>query len=311
MQYNAQGASYNTTGGAGFVGNSPMGGGGMMGGGMMGGGMDVQGSQGGSQGAGGADGQRPKNTLVPITVHMVHAAVKDDTDEQFKIDGRAPSQVTIVARVLKVSPQSAYYSYTLDDGTGQIDARVWIDKDENGSETDNVTTRRMKECTEGAYVRFFGRIREFNKQRNLLATRITVIKDLNEVTYHGLEVIQSHIDALKAQQATAAQAQSQPTNVANPAAGYGSSFQPPGQAIGGAPVGGASEMHQGLNETQSNVLNVIMRSTDEQMGSSIKNVADSLRLPVPEVRKAIDFLSEEGLLYSTVDDEHYKYAMSS
>ena len=41
-------------------------------------------------------------------------------------------QVTVVAQVLQINPQATNCVYILDDGTGRIEARHWVD---NASET--------------------------------------------------------------------------------------------------------------------------------------------------------------------------------
>jgi replication factor A2 len=101
-------------------------------------------------------------------------------------------QVTIVGLIQKIAPQSTFVNYTLDDGTGTIDVRQWIDTDESQFQTDE-----RAEIVPNRYVRVVAYPRVFNGERSLVSMQIIPIRDFNEVTFHGLEVIATHLAATK------------------------------------------------------------------------------------------------------------------
>eukprot|EP00105_Crassostrea_gigas_P019292 XP_011437735.1 PREDICTED: replication protein A 32 kDa subunit [Crassostrea gigas] len=67
-----------------------------------------------------------------------------------------------------------------------------------------------------------------------------------------------------------------------------------------------SGMISGLNQVQNQVHSIIQSNVTEE-GASIENVCKQLRgVPERSVREAIEFLSSEGHIYSTIDEDHYK-----
>ncbi|KAI0238064.1 hypothetical protein LSAT2_011308, partial [Lamellibrachia satsuma] len=51
----------------------------------------------------------------------------------------------------------------------------------------------------------------------------------------------------------------------------------------------------------------VIRGCPDEQGISVNNIAQKLRgLPPQSLKEAIEFLSGEGHIYSTVDDEHYR-----
>jgi replication factor A2 len=97
--------------------------------------------------------------------------------------------------------------------------------------------------------------------------------------------------------------------------GAGGSFAGPnGGGMGGAAAQGGQYAYQATAQAeavgspcQNSVLECIKQSSDEQ-GVSITSICESLagRFQEPGIREALDFLSNEGHVYSTIDDEHYR-----
>ena len=52
-------------------------------------------------------------------------------------------------------------------------------------------------CPEGMYVKVIGHLKQFNKQRNIVAFKIRPIEDFNEVTHHMAEVMYAHLAVTK------------------------------------------------------------------------------------------------------------------
>lgn len=66
--------------------------------------------------------------MLPVSIKQLLEAKQDGPDDNYRVDGRDTNQLTLVALILGVIENSSSVCYTLDDGTGTIDARVWIEQ---------------------------------------------------------------------------------------------------------------------------------------------------------------------------------------
>jgi len=218
------------------------------------------------------------NAIVPVTIAQILTAKHDD--DAFVSGNLDLGQVTFVGLVRSVNESATRIDYEITDMTGPpIEVRHFNETDE---ETGDVTTSIFPANT---YVRVNGLIRTFGGKRNINCHKMMKIDDVNEITCHMLEVIH-------------ASATSQQTG--NDGGGFGSSS-------GGFGVGGGDDGQiPGLSGVQSQVQAIIKRENSEK-GCSVDTICRALTSVAPKaVREAIDFLSTEGLIYSTIDDEHYQ-----
>lgn len=178
--------------------------------------------------------------------------------------------------------------YEIDDMSGPpMDVRQYVD---NGDEaSDEERTMPMRENT---YVRLYGHVRSFQNKKNIVAFKILPILDANEITNHLLECLHAHIYQTKGAQAGGGDAN---TSTAAPAAAAGSASEYSG-----------AQADQGLTPVQQQVHNVISSCQDDQ-GVSIAYICERVKgPPMKSIRDAIEFLSGEGHIYSTIDDDHFK-----
>lgn len=70
-----------------------------------------------------------------MTLRQVINASQPHSDAPFTFDGEELSQVTFVAWIRSIARNATNVSYTLDDGTGQLDVRQWIDNSADQGET--------------------------------------------------------------------------------------------------------------------------------------------------------------------------------
>lgn len=98
-------------------------------------------------------------------------------------------QVELVGQVLKVQPSATNVVFCVDDGTSNIDVRVYADQDDANS----FQVRKTLEITEGMYVRVVGSLRAFGEKRSVVGYRLLPVHDFNEVTYHFLNAIHVHL----------------------------------------------------------------------------------------------------------------------
>jgi len=237
-------------------------------------------------------GQTRNQSLTPVTIRQLYNATQaHPEDTTFKIDGKDVSQVTVVGQILRVAEQATNLNIQLDDGTGKIDVRIWVETEDN-----EYLHQKKTEWREGVYVRVIGNLRAFNSNRSLVAFRIRPITDFNELTFHLLEVIYVHLyntrGPLHHTGGSAVGFNNSNTNVNN--ANMQNSFLP-------------SQAQGDFNALQSAILELTGPSAG-QAGVNIAVLTQKLsQLGSPQdIKTAIEFLTDEGHLYTTLDDHTYK-----
>uniref|UniRef100_A0A0B6Y6T0 Replication protein A C-terminal domain-containing protein n=1 Tax=Arion vulgaris TaxID=1028688 RepID=A0A0B6Y6T0_9EUPU len=242
--------------------------------------------QGGGFGTPNADekkkGVKRSNNIVPMTVAQILTAKHDD--DVFVSGNVEVSQVTLVGLVVSVNETATRVDYLIDDMTGPpLEVKQFNHKDADDNEQEqNSTTSTHPTNT---YVRVSGQIRSFGGKRTVNAHKITQVTDMNELSFHILEVI--YANATNSQQQAA------------PVSGFSGGDK---RAAVSMDVGGQVP---GLTPLQSQIQKIIR---DDQSGNcSIDDICQHLRTVAPKaIREAIEFLSNEGHIYSTVDEEHFQ-----
>lgn len=231
--------------------------------------------------------QRSEN-IIPCTVAQILKA--EQVDDKFINDGINLHQVTLVGLIRSAKESSTNLSYEIDDMTGPfLEVRQFVDNDENTPEAEKVALVR-----ENIYVRIHGHVRAFAGKRNVAAFRVVPLTDMNELTSHLLEVIYAHAYWTKGQAMT------------TPGKGSASHMGNSMMNTTSASSNFSGQVDVGLTAQQQQVLNVIRSCIDEQ-GLAMAVVCDRLKgMPLKVVRDSVEFLSSEGHIYSTIDDEHYK-----
>ncbi|KAG5461482.1 MAG: hypothetical protein BJ554DRAFT_6317 [Olpidium bornovanus] len=98
-----------------------------------------------------------------------------------------PSLTASVSRHFAVNEQATSVAYDVEDGTGAIEVRVWVEADE-GNE---FAAQRRAECCVEMWVRVVGQLRSFQNKRNVMGYSVRPIKDFNEITFHLLDISDS------------------------------------------------------------------------------------------------------------------------
>eukprot|EP01116_Phalansterium_solitarium_P018247 TRINITY_DN4778_c0_g1_i1.p1 TRINITY_DN4778_c0_g1~~TRINITY_DN4778_c0_g1_i1.p1 ORF type:complete len:292 (+),score=100.71 TRINITY_DN4778_c0_g1_i1:110-985(+) len=242
----------------------------------------------------GRSGAAQQHTM-PVTCKQLCEATQAAPDDAFRVDGRELSQVTVCGMVLELTEQTTHYSFVIDDGSGRLDVRLWLDAQDN-EHNSFVDELRRTAWREHSYVRVVGHLRSFQQRRNVVAFRIQPLADPNELTCHLLDVIAVHL--YNSRGAPRSAASSVPVAAPFPGAFASSSAAvAPPRAADGA-VG------QPLHKL---ILDVIrQRASAAPEGCSVQFLAQQLRRPDSDIRLAVDFLSSEGHLYSTIDEDHYQ-----
>ncbi|XP_030320237.1 replication protein A 32 kDa subunit [Calypte anna] len=219
--------------------------------------------------------------IVPCTVSQLLAA--EQVDETFRIRDVEISQVTIMGIIRHAEKAPTNILYKVDDMTAApMDVRQWVDTDAGG---ENVVV------PPGTYVKVAGHLRSFQNKKSLVAFRIMPLENMNEFTTHILEIVNAHMILRKNLMSASRVPQSFSSAGIGDMGGYG---------------GGGSLPVNGLTAHQSQVLNLI-KNCPVPEGMSLQELKLQLHnMSMPTIKQAVEFLSSEGHIYSTVDDDHYK-----
>lgn len=242
---------------------------------------------------GGEKKQRARATqIIPCTVSQLMSA--SQADEAFKVGDVEVAQVTIVGVIRSTDKSMTNIQYKVDDMTGApMDVKQWVDTEDPGMDSTVLPP--------GTYVKVSGNLRSFQNHRSVVAFSVRPLEDMNEITSHMLEVVQAHM-ALGKPQSTMGTGGGMSSNV--------TSVSRPGMASGAAVTGsyaGATDMvNNGLSGNQNQVLSLI-RGCPDQQGISIQDLKQRLSgMSMNIIKQAVEFLSNEGHIFSTIDEDHFK-----
>lgn len=264
--------------------------------------MDYQGGGGGgfgveSGGGGGGEFLSPPNsasgrprrsndeqTIQPVTVAMIMNATPLDSDKLFQLsDGRKVYHVKVIGAVRSYIDQSTNCLYEIEDGTGLLEVKQWTDAN---AECSALTELREQTQRDNIYVRIVGTIQEYNGKKTVLADSIRPLTTGNELTHHFLDVVYAGEKAKRP-----------PVQLS----GFGLPASRGAALQSAVPIGG------GVRDAVVAFIKTYGDPSEE--GANILQCIQQLNYPEHEIRKVIDELSAEGHIYSTIDENNYKFAM--
>ncbi|KAL2131534.1 hypothetical protein VTI74DRAFT_4911 [Chaetomium olivicolor] len=256
------------------------------------------GAQGGDDGGGFMSGSQQASqserksyaddTLRPVTIKQLVDCKEAYPNADLAVDGIPTTQVTIVGQVREVKPQTVHVTYKIDDGTGVIEVKKWVDPEKPDS---------TPSFAPDTYVRVFGRFGSFNGRKNISAHHIRAIEDFNEVNYHMLEATYVHLCLVKGP-GGAGQGQQQPQDSGGDGmfvdGGYG--------AGGGGEMGGGNQARLGnCSRNAKTMFNCLANSPGD--GVHLNQVAAGTGMSVRDIMAAAEELLNSGMIYTTDDDE--------
>jgi len=263
-------------------------------GGANGGGF-MPGSQSGNDNSSTTKRGYGKDTLRPVTIKQLLDAHHPHPDaEYFLIDGSETTQVTFVGQIRNISLQTTNVTYKLDDGTGTMEVKVWIDAEAFGGEEEGEGGKGGKgKCVEQGYARVWGRLKAFNNKRHVGANIIRPIQDYNEVQYHLLEATAVHLHFSRGppeQLDQAGKGQSNDATATNGGAGQQQS------------AAGGQLMPAGTSMAARKVYQAIRSTPQSNEGLHVQQIATAAGLEMAEVLRGGDELMNLGLIFTTVDE---------
>uniref|UniRef100_A0A4W4H674 Replication factor A protein 2 n=1 Tax=Electrophorus electricus TaxID=8005 RepID=A0A4W4H674_ELEEL len=249
------------------------------------------GSPAASQG-GDKKGRTRAQQIVPCTVSQLMTATQ--AEDVFRAGEVEVAQVTIVGIIRSTDKSMTNIQYKVDDMTwAPMDVKQWVD-----TEDPNVDSSVIHPDT---YVKVSGNLRSFQNNRSLVAFSVRPLEDMNEITSHMLEVVQAHMLLSKPQ-----------AMMGGGGGGINSSIVPisrpgmSGMGMSGSYSGASAMANNGLSPNQNQVL-CLIKSCPEPQGISIQELKQRLSgMNMTVIRQVVDFLSNEGHIFSTIDEDHFR-----
>jgi replication factor A2 len=221
--------------------------------------------------------------LVPVTVRQVHDALQSNEDKMdFTVDGVEATSVRLVGLLVSKTERVTDVSFTVDDGTGRIDCNRWMN--------DPTDMKEMEAVSEGMYVRVHGHLKGFLGKKHLVSFCIRPVIDFDEIANHFVECIYVHSYNTKSRK--------QPVTAPTPSQiprGY--------QTVPQNSYAKQSDTDHLTGVTKS-IIDYLQRPLvlDSENGASMNEIAQHIGVPLQQIRDASDFLINEGMAYTTLDD---------
>ncbi|KAI0374901.1 replication protein A subunit RPA32 [Pilatotrama ljubarskyi] len=257
------------------------------------------GSGGGSPGGGGR--RAASHSLRPVTLKQLVEATQAHSDAEWMIGDVEVGQVTAVAQVLSVQPQTTNYIYLLNDGTANMEARQWVD-----ANTDEEGNAR-EEIKEGTYVRVLGSLKVFGNKRYITATHIKPYKGVDELFFHILEAATVTLIFERGPPPRPSEGAHALMNRANGGANGHSAYTAQPTA---APPSTAQFAH--LPPLQREIISFILSQPKSDEGVHVAAIARHIatagggdQKDASVISEALDHLMDQGHVYSTIDDSHF------
>merc|ERR1712168_252382 len=228
-------------------------------------------------------------SVSPFTLAMLPKLVEDQDNECLTLpDGRLIGTVKLVGRVENIEDREGFRALLFDDSTG---FRVIRDYKEKEDQT---------HLSRGDYVRVFGSCKVAKGGKGIFfnAFEIKKLDDSNaadHMTSHLCEIILAHLRKVKGvtdNKIQNGQPMANQTMNSKPVAAV------PMENFGEGAIPGASA-------DQNKVL-AIVRASETEEGADIRSDFDILGMEKDKLHEIMNWLSDEGHIYSTVDDDHFK-----
>ncbi|WOL19738.1 replication protein A 32 kDa subunit A-like isoform X1 [Canna indica] len=229
---------------------------------------------------------------VPLTAKQITGAYHSSDDKYaISLDGVDATNVRLLGLVMNKVERVTDVSFTLNDGTGQIDINRWVNEVSDANEVEAIQN--------GIYVKVHGHLKGFQSKKHAFAFSVRPVVDFNEIVLHYIECIYAHIEIKKVKIQTHASLASSFSNGAN---GYQ------------VPLIQQFSAHVGTGGSGNNIHNMVLGVFQEptilarEHGLHIDEVVRKLGIPNNIIMDAINFHVNVGHIYSTIDEYHFKSA---
>jgi replication factor A2 len=276
----------------------------------------------GQTGARGSMGSQKKSssqhTLRPVTVKQLRdcCSSADQDPDTFMVSGQQLHNIVVVGKVVSIAEQSTSVQLVIDDGTGKAEVKFWLDSAESAAGDQGLDdphgASSRSEWKKGTYVQIFGHLRVFQGTKHIVAFTIRPIHDKNELTFHLLDCVYTHLHTVSKTQGSV-QVTGQ-KRIMGPGAGLDDkpAFQQQQQQAN--PMANLYDANaisnMGMSPVQRGCYDAFHAPEVVHMdnGLSFNDLRQKLgnQFTEPQLRQAIKDLADDGHVYTTIDDNHFK-----
>ena len=227
-------------------------------------------------------GTRDLQGLMAVTVKMVIEQAADGEANCMRFHGGSEaSLVELVGQVEACEMDQMFMKYVLDDGTGRLTCKRFVDPEK--------LRRGMDEgkIPVGKFVRIVGLFRRFGSDNFVTAHRVEEIRNLDEIARHRIEVVHTFVQLSGGNGAVSAgSAQASTDYSVSSEVGSSQWFLSELQRVFG-PRGPKYNPNSGVSR--------------QALHMHFLN-----QMPAKLVDEKIQSLHDEGHMFSTIDDNHFQ-----
>ena len=195
--------------------------------------------------------------------------------------------VAVCGEIKSADEAETKTTFNVHDGSGEVECVLW--KDEQGSKDKDPDSV----ITQGTNVRVIGSIRSQQDRRYIMVFRVTSVMSEEELDAHKIEIEYAKLQIKR---------MNDKENAAI-GANYGLSNSMVGGATGNPAASGSSFG----NSKQDSVYKLVSGcEREEGIGRDEVYQALQSKMSKKDVDDALEFLSNEGHVYSTTDEDHFK-----
>jgi len=239
-------------------------------------------------GGSGENKAKRKQNVVPVEI----SEVLNSAEEGFTVEGVEVGMVVVAGRVVSMEKAATKSTYQIQDESGELEVIQWLEEGTN-----------QPEFSEGSPVKVVGSVRTQGEKKHLMAFKISAVASQEEYDAHMLEVVYSRLKLKNLQQKINGQIGGNDGTLSNSMMGGALGVQ----GSGGAGAYSGSHQSSFGNKNYDLVYGMIRQSMDEAgLNRDVIFTQVRMKMSKGEMDNAIDFLSSEGHIYSTIDEDHFK-----
>ncbi|KAJ5083370.1 Nucleic acid-binding OB-fold [Penicillium angulare] len=237
-----------------------------------------------SPSGGGKFGGGDNKTLRPVTVKQIIDATCPYPEAPFQVDGADVANVVFVAQVRNISKQSTNITYKVDDSTGDVEVKKWVDS----ATADTMDMDDPNGIHTKGYVRVLGAIKSFGNRRYIGAHSIRPVTEINEFLCSMLDAAAVHLFFTRGPSGDGA-------GVAASASGFSA------MTDYGGPEAHNRALHN-MSPFAKDIYQLLRTEPQDDTGLHMQTIGTKLGIPNMDVARAGEELLNAGVIFSTLDE---------
>ncbi len=199
-----------------------------------------------------------------------------------------------MANITAKNELSTNVRYSIEDGTGAIDATQWSHQE---TETDDEASKREL-FAPGSFVKIIGIVRVFNNKKSIFIHHMKLVENLDEISYHQLYCMYVYTFLTKGPLSQ---------RFKNDLSATGPYVQQQQGLYGNNLLPSNTSHYSPLQQQVLSTLKTLDNGAHVD-GVKFEDVCFALRglATDQDIKQVLDFFMNESLVYTTCDDETFK-----